>query len=264
MIGVQTSGGTPVASNVSPVGLSDPTGNAERVARLYQAELGRPADLGGLHAYASAVDQGTVSLAQVADALVTSPEFMRGQGYDDAAFVDRLYRNLFGRPADPGTGYVAALQAGASKGEVANDIAQSLEAKLDYLPYKGDRSLGILYRLYEAAFGRAPDPSGTAAFVPLLDAGLSPQVFAASLINSPEFAATPGGTNGVPYFVAQAYQGALGRGPKPEGLALYAGAIAGGEASRAQVLADIANSSEARAHTALATHDGRLYLPNAT
>ena len=33
----------------------------------------------------------------------------------------------------------------------------------------------MIYRSYEAAFGRAPDSAGVATYVPLLDAGLSAQ-----------------------------------------------------------------------------------------
>lgn len=216
------------------------------------------------------MDQGTISLAQVADFLVLSPEFLTespaalGTGaLAQATFVDDLYRNLFSRPLDPGPGanYVTALLAGASRGVIANGIAQSLEARRDYLPYEGDRSEGTLYRFYEAAFGHAPDASGEATYVPLLDAGMSPQDFAASLLGSPEFSRTLGSVSNGGFFV-QTYQGALGRRPDAGGLASYAGEITSG-VSRAQVLTEIANSSEARAHSAIATHDDWVYLPKA-
>ena len=252
--------------SISVQGLSDPTGNTERVARLYRAELGRTSDLAGLYRNADQVDQGAQSLIGVANNLASSPEFVQahpaasgGDTFANAVFVDTLYRNMFGRPIDPeGAGYVTALQNGTSRGEVANSIAQSLEARLDYLPYEGDRSLGMIYRSYEAAFGRAPDSAGVATYVPLPDAGLSAQDFTSALIGGSEFAATSG-AGSVAYFVTQTYQNALGRGPDASGLASYAGLIASGT-SRAQVFADIANSNEARAHSALATHDGWVSL----
>jgi hypothetical protein len=238
-------------------GLFDPTGNAESVARLYQDVLGRHPDAGGIYHYANEVDNGTISLRGVADALLASPEFLSSFGSTalsrPAQFVDRLYEDMFGRTADPGTGYVAAINGGTAPRQIALDISASLEARDTARTFTGDRSEGTLYRLYEAAFGRAPDPSGEAAYVPRLDAGASPVDIARSLVSSAEFARTQGaGSDNA--FVAQTFQDALGRPADASGSANYTAALNAGN-SRAQILYDVSNSTESRGHTALATRD---------
>lgn len=247
-------------------GLFDPTGNAEDVARLYQAVFGRQPDAGGLYGYANQVDQGTISLAQVANFLIASPEFLAkypasvGTGVSaQAMFVNQLYENLFDRPADAGGGYVAALQNGESEGQIALDMSRSLEALNDYLPDEGDRSLSALTRLYIAAFGRTPDPTGEADYVPLLNQGDPASTIAGFLLSSPEFARTSGaGSNTA--FVTQIYENLFNHAPDSGGLSGYTAALTTGGFSRAQVLADISNSTEARANTASITHDSWVLL----
>ena len=247
-------------------GLFDPTGNAEDVARLYQAVFGRQPDAGDLYGYANQVDQGTISLAQVANFLISSPEFLAKHpaavgtsASAQAMFVNQLYENLFDRPADAGGGYVTALQNGESEGQIALDMSRSLETLNDYLPDEGDRSLSVLARLYIAAFGSTPDPIGEADYIPLLNQGESASAIASFLLSSPEFARTAGaGSNTA--FVTQTYENLFGRTPDAGGLAGYTAALTTGGFSRAQVLADLSNSTEARADTASTTHDAWVLL----
>ncbi len=105
---------------------------AAAVARLYGATLGRAPDAAGLAYWIGRAEAGT-SLGAMAQAFVRSPEFRTVYGpLDDAAFVDRLYRNIFGRPADAaGRGYwVGRLRAGTTRGTVVAGFTQSPEGRL--------------------------------------------------------------------------------------------------------------------------------------
>jgi hypothetical protein len=102
------------------------------VARLYGAALGRFPDHAGLGYWIRQAADGR-SLSSMAQAFVRSPEFRATYGdLGDAAFVDRLYRNIFGRPADaPGKAYwVGRLQGGTSRGSVVAGFTQSPEGRL--------------------------------------------------------------------------------------------------------------------------------------
>lgn len=72
---------------------------AAQVARLYYSTLGRAPDTAGL-IYWTGQNAGA-QLQQVAEGLVSSQEFQSQYGaLSNQAFVDRLYLNVLGRPAD--------------------------------------------------------------------------------------------------------------------------------------------------------------------
>lgn len=69
-------------------------------ARLYRTLLGRQADLAGLGYWIGLQRQG-VPLTDVAHWMAQGPEFRSRYGrLDDRAYIDALYRNVLGRPAD--------------------------------------------------------------------------------------------------------------------------------------------------------------------
>lgn len=70
-------------------------------ARLYRTLLGRPADLGGL-GYWVGLQRDGLALSDVAYWMTRGPEFQARYGHlDDRGFVDAMYHNVLGRPADP-------------------------------------------------------------------------------------------------------------------------------------------------------------------
>ena len=146
-------------------GVLDPTGNAGAVARLYEAALGRAPDIGGLIAQTEALDNGTVTLAQISAGAAASSEFIGAHGFlSDADFVTVLYRNADGRAPDAGglAGYTAALAAGRSRGAILLDIAQSYEARQHSQGIAGQANDATVYRLYEATVGRVARSRRTA------------------------------------------------------------------------------------------------------
>ncbi len=110
-------------------GIWDLDETAARVARLYDAALGRLPDGPGL-AYWTSDIKGGAPLLDLANAFVGSAEFTATYGaLDNSAFVDTVYHNTLHRAADPGgAGYwVNALNAGTSRAEVMVGFSESPE-----------------------------------------------------------------------------------------------------------------------------------------
>jgi phospholipase/lecithinase/hemolysin len=116
-------------------------------------------------------------------------------------------------------------------------------------------------RLYNAAFGRAPDESGLTYWSNSLHAGTALVDIAGGFLASAEFQARYNSPdNGA--FVTDLYQNVLHRGPDAAGLAYWQGALDDGKASRAQLLVDFSESAENKAATppsADAEQAARLY-----
>ena len=87
--------------------------------------------------------------------------------------------------------------------------------------------------LYEAALGRAIDPSGEAEFIQALVAGMSPVQVAATIFSSSEHRQN---------LVQSYYQTFLRRPAHPGGLATFIGALRG--VSGEEVIAAIVGSQE--------------------
>ncbi len=109
---------------------------------------------------------------------------------------------------------------------------------------KGDP--GQAYRLYQAAFNRAPDAAGLGVQINALDTGTPLVQLSQNFIDSAEFAATYGTLNNT-QFITQLYANVLHRAPEPAGLAYYQQNMAAGE-TRAQVLMAFSESPENQAN----------------
>lgn len=255
---IQGAGSLSVTTNSQSGGISQPltdaggvfdtTGTAGDVSRLYQALLNRGASDDGLNFWTNQVDNLQVPLTAIAAAIAASPEFIQRYGsLSDAGFIDQLYHNVLGRaPDDSGRQFwEATLAAGGSRGDVALAIAGSSEAKGSAKAIAGDRSNGEIHRLYEAAFGRAPDDLGGAFWASLLSSGSTVEQVAEGIAATAEFQSTFGamGDSG---FVAAMYQNALQRTPSAEEVQGWVSDLQGG-ASRASVLVAFADSAESRA-----------------
>ena len=97
--------------------------------RLYRAVFLRIPDTGGLRYWLDRMAKGT-RLTQVAATFAGSKEFKTRYGsLSDAEFVERIYQNVLGRPADPGgrAYWTKKLGAGTSRGVLVAQFAQSNE-----------------------------------------------------------------------------------------------------------------------------------------
>jgi hypothetical protein len=124
------------------------------------------------------------------------------------------------------------------------------------LDIKGDT--GMAYRIYQAAFNRAPDTGGLGFWINAMDNGMGLEEVSANFIGSVEFQATYGGLNNS-QFVTQIYQNVLHRAPDPGGLAFWQNQLDSGTWSRATVLTGFSESNENQANVIGVIQDGAYY-----
>jgi hypothetical protein len=152
-----------------------PSDNELYVRRLYQDLLGRPIDLPGQN-FASALTQGVLTRAQVADLVLSSQEHGQRQVVD--FFRQYLERDpvptevagLFPQLANPGYDTVRLFILGSS----------------EYFLDAGSSNQGFLDSLYHDVLGRPIDAAGISAFLPLLTGGTPRTQIANQVLNSTE------------------------------------------------------------------------------
>lgn len=103
---------------------------------------------------------------------------------------------------------------------------------------------GQVYRLYKAAFDRAPDIGGLSAHVRAVDSGVSIRADAATFLSSPEFALRYGSAPTNEAYVTALYKNVLQRAPDGAGLSNWMTALTTNTLDRAGTLAAFADSSE--------------------
>jgi hypothetical protein len=121
---------------------------------------------------------------------------------------------------------------------------------------------GQAYRLYQAAFHRAPDADGLGFQMWAMDAaGFSLTQVAQGFIDSPEFAATYGSLSNSD-FVTQLYANVLHRAADAQGLKFHVDLLNAGTVSRAQDLAGFSESPENQAALIGIIGNGFAYVPH--
>jgi serralysin len=127
----------------------DTGGTGGQAYRLYQAAFNRVPDEGGLGYWMFHLDRG-VSLTQVAQSFVDSPEFQHAYGkLSNTAFATQIYANVLHRAPDAGglSYWVDVLDHGAARAGVLRDFSESPENQaaligkisdgFAYVPYYG-------------------------------------------------------------------------------------------------------------------------------
>ena len=123
-------------------------------ARLYWAYFGRIPDQGGLQYWTAKRRNGT-TLVRISASFAGSSEFRRTYGsLSNGAFVDLVYRNVLGRPADAAgrTYWVRKLNAGTSRGQLMVNFSESGE----YVRRQAG-PVGVV-EVYAAMLHRSPTP----------------------------------------------------------------------------------------------------------
>ncbi len=108
---------------------------------------------------------------------------------------------------------------------------------------------GSAYRIYKAAFDRAPDTDGLGYWIDAMDQGASLTSVAAGFISSPEFQKLFGANVSDRDYVTKLYNNVLDRNPDQGGYEYWFGALSNG-ASREEILVNFSESNENIANAA--------------
>lgn len=120
---------------------------------------------------------------------------------------------------------------------------------------------GQVYRLYQAAFDRAPDSGGLGYWIGASDAGMSLPDMAKNFTQSDEFKGMYGATPSNADFVDKLYHNVLHRAGEQTGVDYWLGNLNGGAVSQAQVLAFFGESQENQSALIGTIGDGFTYMP---
>lgn len=107
-----------------------------------------------------------------------------------------------------------------------------------------DGAAGKAFRIYQAAFNRAPDPWGLGFWIYQMDRGLSLEAIAGGFIDSAEFRSIYGNAPSNFEVVYRFYQNVLHREPDASGLDFWVHVLDANLATRAQVLIGFSESPE--------------------
>lgn len=159
-------------------------GTAVQAARLYFAAFQRSADPAGLTFWTNTVIASGVQ--SVSQAFATSSEFVARYGsLDNAGFINRMYINVLGRPADAaGTAFWVGQMGAPSnltRGEVLLQFANSPEYRALI-----DPSVSVS-RLYISMLIRQPDDGGLNFWAGQIRGGTSIRGLIDSFVTSAEY-----------------------------------------------------------------------------
>lgn len=124
-----------------------------------------------------------------------------------------------------------------------------------------DENAAQAYRLYEAAFNRAPDLDGLGYWINEFDRGASLESISQRFITSSEFASLYGHAPSTDAFVTALYQNILDRPAEQGGFDFWVDQLQTGAMSEAQVLAGFSESNENKIALSGIIQNGVEYLP---
>lgn len=154
---------------------------------------------------------------------------------------------------------VADSIVGRDGSDVLSDVERLYFA--DYaLSFDVSGAAGKAYRLYKAAFDRAPDYKGLGFWVRAMDQGVTQESVAGGFIASDEFATVFGTNSTNDTFVSLLYRHVLHRDPDAAGAKFWNDALNWG-ATRAHVLSLFSESPENLGQTELLVVNGIQYQP---
>ena len=226
-------------------GLIRPVALDGQIGRVYRAYFLREPDGNGF-TYWRGQRAGDASLSSISDVFAVSDEFVNRYGpLDNGQFVQLVYQNVLGRPADaPGfSHWTGLLAAGGSRGQVMTGFSESSE----YIAKTGTVAPSLsardqVYRLYVACLLRFPDAAGLDYWSGVRSGGASLESIAASFATSTEFVASYGSLPN-DQFVELVYNHVLGRPADGAGFSYWNGQLAAGM-DRGAMMAAFSESSE--------------------
>lgn len=196
-----------------------------------------PLDRAPDHPATTRVDLVGNNAANVLKGSAGNDTLVGGAGIDIAAYSGARSQYTWSREAD------GALRVNGPEGSDRLVNIERLSFSDGNIAFDAESTGGQAYRLYQAAFQRAPDVDGLGFQINALDSGYSLHQVAQNFLDSPEFRTLYGTSLDDRTFVTKLYENVLNRGPDAEGLAFQMAALAGGR-DRAQLLVDFSESAE--------------------
>jgi Ca2+-binding RTX toxin-like protein len=163
--------------------------------------------------------------------------FVGGEGRDTVLIGD--YRTLYTVTGNAARTTFTGPDQGANSATGVEALS-FLDGRLVYDP--SDRA-AVVYRMYDSAFDRAPDPLGFNGWISALERGANAETIALSFTGSPEFQQTYGSLSNRG-FVEQLYRNVLDREGDDAGVADWTGRLDAGTLTRGQVLVGFSESPE--------------------
>jgi hypothetical protein len=224
-----------------------------QVMRLYSVVFDRTVDAIGLDYWVDQVEDKGLSLEQVADFLVGSPEFQSlTGGLTNAQFVDYVYEHALGRAPDAdGRAYwIAKLDGGTPRGNMLVGFAESAEHQVltaDMVSvgyFQTDDVYQAITLFYDSFADRLPDRDGLTYWGTLVNSGaMTLDQVAAGFAGSMEFQQrTQGMNNG--QLVDFMYENTLNRLPDAEGRQYWVNHLDSGAVTLGQLLYGFSQSAE--------------------
>ena len=148
----------------------------DQVDAMYLHYLNRAADPGGQTFWVTSLQQGG-TFEQVAEGLVSSPEYFSDNGSTNQGYVIGLYQDVLNRTPTQNevNGWVTLLNAGATRNAVATFFLNSTEYRTD-----------LINTDYQTFLLRSPDAGGLAIWLNAFKAGATDQQVLAAIFGSPE------------------------------------------------------------------------------
>jgi subtilisin family serine protease len=120
---------------------------------------------------------------------------------------------------------------------------------------------GQAYRIFQAAFNRAPDAAGLGYWINVMDKGSPLKAIAQGFVDSPEFKALYGSNPTNAQIVSKLYDNVLHRSPDAAGYDYWLGVLDRQDASVAEVLAQFGESPENQAALVGVIGNGFVFTP---
>ncbi|KAF0280923.1 DUF4214 domain-containing protein [Spiribacter aquaticus] len=174
-----------------------------------------------------------------------SLEIDGGAGLDEVIYNDRAGQHRVERQEDQ-------WSVTDSKGEADRlTTVERLQFEDQSLGLDLDGASGQAYRLYQAAFDRAPDPAGLGYWIAQVDDGMALEQAAARFIDSSEFQDLYGQAPDDAAFLTALYGNVLDRAPDSDGYVWWLSELQNNPAkTREKVLMDFSESPENRDNVA--------------
>lgn len=180
-----------------------------------------------------------------------------GSGLDEAFYNG--YRDEYTVRADGGRFWVDDKVGADGLDQLVN--VERLNFKDGAIALDVDGNGGEAYRLYQAAFNRAPDEQGLGYWIAQMDNGASLRTVAAGFVGSGEFAATYGANASNADIVVRLYANVLHRAPDQGGLNYWVNVLNTHQDTVAGVLSGFSESTENYAQLIGQIADGINYQP---